>query len=143
MGRDPGTDTRFAEVVSKWQRVRPRQLRITHLPDVWISIDSLNPSPSPADPEGALSAFIGWVEAILADEPSVPLQFTRPLKSERGSPQQWEQELRDGKVRIVRVSGAELNPRYRGRAERGRAPSLLLPAHCAAALVRSTGAAPD
>jgi pimeloyl-ACP methyl ester carboxylesterase len=142
-GRDPGTDSRFAQAVSKWQRVAPRQLRITHLPDVWISIDSLNPSPSAADPEGALSAFIGWVEAILAEEPSIPLQFTRPLKSERESPQQWERELREGKVRIVRVSGAELNPRYRGRAESARAPSLLLLAHCAAALVRSTDTAPD
>jgi hypothetical protein len=49
-----------------------------------------------------------------------------------------ESDLEEGVVRIVRVSGAELNPRYRGRYEQSFWPSILLLAHCAAALIRSS-----
>ena len=64
-----------------------------------------------------------------------------PARYAKGDPgKALEEDLEAERVRIVRVSGAELNPRYRGRLEQSFWPSLSLLSHCAAALVRSRAA---
>lgn len=136
-GLDEKVHKSFAQAASRWQRVPAQHLAVNHLPDVWISVDCLNPGFEAGDPDAAIAKFVGWVTSVLAQEPPVPLRSSaaRTAKSDPGKA--LEKELANGRVRIVRVSGAELNPRYRGRFEQGFWPSLTLLAHCAAALVRS------
>jgi hypothetical protein len=127
----------LAEQVSRWQRVPSEHLFVTHLPDVWISVNNIKPGFKEGDTDNAIVHFIDLVGAILAGEPEVPLQSSGPIKAKGELGKELEVDLDEGKVRIARVSGAELNPRYRGRFEQSFWPAILLLAHCAAALVRS------
>lgn len=128
---------KFAKEVSRWQRVPLKHLAVAHLPDVWISVDGLKPDLDAGEPEEAIKGFIRWVGGILAAEKWPRDRSSGPITATGGPGKQLEGELKSGLVRIVRVSGAELNPRYRGRYEKAFWPSILLLAHCAATLVRS------
>ncbi len=132
-GSAPGV---FAAEVARWQEIPAEHLFATHLPDVWISIDGSNVPTDAGKQEGAAVGFIDWVRRILEDEPPVR-EAKRPIKAQGILGKKLEEDLEEGVVRIVRVSGAELNPRYRGSFEQSFWPSILLLAHCAAALVKS------
>lgn len=136
LGR-PGhrVEKKFAEQVARWQRVPKSHLRVTHVPDVWISVD--NRRYGEGSSQEAIRAFIDDITAIVAEQPPVPLQSTGPVKAEGKRGKALERDLAEGRIRIVRVSGAELNPRYRGRFEQSFSAALTLLAHCAAGLIRS------
>jgi hypothetical protein len=125
----------FAEEAARWQRIPAKRLPVTHLPDVWISVD--NRRYNAGRFHDAITAFIEDVGEILAGEPPTPRQSSGPIKAEGDRGKALERDLKEGRVRIVRVSGAELNPRYRGRFEKAFWPALSLLVHCAGALVRS------
>jgi len=86
--------------------------------------------------EHAAQQLIDRVRRILKEEPLVR-DAGRPIRAQGDWGKKLESDLEEDLVRIVRVSGAELNPRYRGRFEQSFWPAVLLLAHCAAALVRS------
>ncbi|HEY5708162.1 MAG TPA: hypothetical protein VIS51_02080 [Solirubrobacterales bacterium] len=130
-----GIDKEFAKQAARWQRVPVTRLRVTHVPDVWVSVD--NRRYNGGRPDEAIKTFIEDVSKILSEEPPVPLQSSGPIKAEGKRGEALERDLKEGRIRIVRVSGAELNPRYRGRFEKSFWPALTLLAHCAATLVRS------
>jgi hypothetical protein len=48
-----------------------------------------------------------------------------------------KEDLDKERIRIVRVSGAEFNPRYRGEIEKSAKAAMRLLARCGAGLVRS------
>lgn len=135
--RRPRAHKLFIDAACRWQRVPSGHLAVTHLPDVWISLDNQTPGFDPEEPDEAISKFVKWVAGILAHEPAVPLQSAAPHKAKGEPGKALEKDLKKERVRIVRVSGAELNPRYRGRFEQAFWPSLSLLAHCAAALIGS------
>jgi hypothetical protein len=140
---DAGDEQRdFAKAVSRWQRVPARQLIVGHLPDVWISLDNMNPGFSSGRQVDAIAKFVHWIEKILVEQGPMPRQPSGPIKAAGTEGKKLEDDLKDGLVRIVRVSGAEMNPRYRGRWEQAFWPSILLLAHCAAAMVRSVDEPP-
>jgi pimeloyl-ACP methyl ester carboxylesterase len=128
----------FAEAVSKWQRVPAGHLSVGHLSDLWISLDNMSPGFDSRRPNESIAQFITWVAQILMEQGPMPRQPAGPIEPRGKEGEQLKADLKVGKVRIVRVSGAELNPRYRGRFEQKFWPAILLLAHCAAALVRST-----
>lgn len=133
----------FAKAVSAWQDIPPSQLKVANLPDVWISVDNVRPSGfDPGQAGDVIHHFAKWVGDIVSGEPAVSHQGpgSRSAKGENGKA--LEEDLATGRVRIVRVSGAELNPRYRGRLEQSFWPCVTLLAHCAAALLRS-GSEPE
>jgi hypothetical protein len=132
----------FTEGEAEGEKVPADYFQVAHLPDAWISIDALNyfSDRDPIDEGGAIWSFVEWVDMAIRKElirKSNERQEsgeTRPATPENSA---IREELESGKVRIVRVSGTELNPRYRGRFEQSPSQALQLLAHCAAALVRS------
>lgn len=133
-GTNAGPCLDFAKAAADWQGVPAEHLYVTHLPDVWISLGSR--SFREGVPDEAIGTLIDYVKGILKHEPSVLERPTGKAKSKAGK--DLELHLNEGLVRIVRVSGAELNPRYRGRVEEGFRQALPVLAHCVAALTRST-----
>lgn len=123
----------FAKRVANWQEVPLEQMDVASIPDVWISLRDVGITLDRGDPEGAADNFIRWVSEVVAEHQSEKARARRQPNSKK-----LEEQLADGRVRIVKVSGADLNPRYRGRYESELGPALLQLAHCAAALVRST-----
>lgn len=132
----------FAARVARWRGLETEDIEITRLPDVWISLGKeIGLTLAGGDGDAAARDFVGWVGEILAEQQSVEARRGSQKRSK-----ELEAHLESGAVRIVRVSGTELNPRYRGRYERSFPRALLLLSHCAAALVRSqagNGAAAD
>jgi pimeloyl-ACP methyl ester carboxylesterase len=139
----------FAKAVVGWQGIRSNQLLVTHLPDVWISVNNFKPGELRTDdPTGSMERFVVWVTGLLEEQKGAARRSDgkreKGKKDDKKTPASdlFKTDLRDELVRIVRVSGAELNPRYRGRVERSFDHALVLLAHCAAALVRSTDQPP-
>jgi hypothetical protein len=128
----------FAQRVANWQEVPREQMDVASIPDVWISLKDVGITLDPGDPNGAAENFVRWVSELMAEQQSEEARARRQPNSQR-----LVKYLADGRVRIVKVSGADLNPRYRGRFESELGPALLQLAHCAAALVRSTNIRPS
>jgi hypothetical protein len=125
----------LAGEVARWRDVEEPHLKITRLPDVWISISGSVTTLPEDDPAAAIQNFIRMVNGVIEEHP--PLSESPAVKPNGKKGRRLADNLRDGEIRIVQVSGAELNPRYRGRLEQSYSPALLLLTHCAAALVRS------
>lgn len=127
---DPETvqDSNFADAVGAWTGAKQRYLEATHLPDVWIGIkaDSELIGPTSRVRDRIHGEVIEGVEGVLSKGSS-----GRARKK-------LQDDLADGRIRIVQVSGAEFNPRYRGRLERGESAATRLLARTAAGLVRSS-----
>lgn len=151
----PGTGStpyeRFADTFTKAETRGQRQevpgdyFQIAHLPDVWISFNAqgIAPNKGPTEENGAIWRFVEWVEKAIRDEQVREEQEEEERPDGKARQATLEnspirKELRDGTVRIVSVSGSELNPRYRGRFEQAPSHALRYLAHCAAALIRST-----
>ncbi len=122
----------FAARTGQWKGVSTGDLKISRLPDVWIAVREGPSMMDPEHPETVANRFVEWVTAIINEQVSEAARH-RSQKSSKA----FAASLKTGGVRIVRVSGSELNPRYRGRFEQKFEPALLLLAHCAAAVLRS------
>lgn len=130
---------KFAKRTATWQNVPRDHLTISKLPDVWISINGRVPDvgPSTHSLETTITDLIEWVSAIVAEQQSKRAKERKQSKNDELA--EW---LQGGELRIVRVSGAELNPRYRGRFEENPSRARLLLAHCAAGLALATAEPP-
>jgi pimeloyl-ACP methyl ester carboxylesterase len=112
--------------MATWQDVDEQYLDVTHLPDVWIGIhpESKSMYSAPHQPrKKAHEAIVDGVKQMLSREPARKRVF--------------EEDHANNLIRVVRVSGAEFNPRYRGRIETSKTSAKGLLARCAAGLVRS------
>ncbi|HEX6154161.1 MAG TPA: hypothetical protein VFZ19_11630 [Solirubrobacterales bacterium] len=109
-----------------------KDLKVSRLPDVWISLAKGVIDMPDTNPEVTAMSFVNWMAEIAAEH-----QSDSARSREQGQTEVLNEYLAEGKVRIVRVSGSELNPRYRGRFEAKLEPALLLLFHCAAGLLRS------
>jgi hypothetical protein len=129
----------FARRVADWQQVPLKQMEVASIPDVWISLKNVvNVTFDPDNPSATATNFVRWVSEIVAEHQPMKTRKRRQPKSDK-----LKEYLEHGQVRIVKVSGADLNPRHRGRFEADLEPALLQLAHCAAALVRSTDIRPS
>jgi hypothetical protein len=144
---------RFADTFTKaeagGEEVPPEYFQVAHLPDVWISFDAhpIATEKAPAEEDGAIWRFVEWVESALRNERlrEEAEQNERPDGQPRAATLDNSaigDDLREGRVRVMTVSGSELNPRYRGRFEQSPARALRALAHCAAALIRSRSEPP-
>jgi pimeloyl-ACP methyl ester carboxylesterase len=130
----------LVHTLSAWQGVSSSHLVVGHLPDVWISIGSAQQAPSPGRAKNRgqfVDEFMAWVGYLIDElEPgSTELKQAGNDETRDGERLQWQ--LNEGRVRIVQVSNAEFNPRYRGRIESSRGAATRLLAQCAAAMLRS------
>jgi pimeloyl-ACP methyl ester carboxylesterase len=132
-------DDSFAAVMADWQQVDRRFLEVTHLPDVWIGIKAgAKLIPAKANRRDDVHReIIDGVERVIADE--VKLMATRSGRETISTPgrKQLESDIETEDIRVVQVSGAEFNPRYRGKIERSPKAITRLLACYAAGLVRS------
>lgn len=112
-----------------------QDLKISQLPDVWISLTNMTNKifkmPS-RYPDKTAMAFVVWVSKILAEHQPGAASSGKQVATD-----QLRKYLANERVRIVSVSGSELNPRYRGRFESKLEPVLAVLAHCAAAILCS------
>lgn len=109
-----------APSLSLWAKAAEKYTEVTHLPDVWISIASDATISSATNDRNEIHRnFLGGVLRLLNNTESI------------------EKDLERGAIRIVQVSGAEFNPRYRGRIEKSPTPAKRLLARCAGGLIRS------
>ncbi|HEY5815083.1 MAG TPA: alpha/beta hydrolase [Solirubrobacterales bacterium] len=127
----------FASALAAWLDVEPGYLEATHLPDVWIGIRSGSQTVgAQRSRELTHGALIGGVEQILTD--LVKARDVEPKqKVVTKAVNRLEEDLTEGYIRIVQISGAEFNPRYRGRVDRSPTAAARLLVRVAAGLVRS------
>jgi pimeloyl-ACP methyl ester carboxylesterase len=127
----------FAERASRWIEAEQRYLEATYLPDIWIGI---HPESRLIRAVGArdsvLRGMIEGLEGVLADVVKAR-EATRKDKVQTVFRKRLEDDLADGRIRIVQISEAEFNPRYRGRIERRHGAATRLLARSAAGLIRS------
>jgi pimeloyl-ACP methyl ester carboxylesterase len=128
--------------LSTWQGVEASELIVTHLPDVWIGVPGRGKHPlslaQSTSREEAEQDVLRWVARLVAHMPT-------PSERQNGQPNQpkdsvgasLQADLDRERLRIVHVSDAELNPRYRGRSETSRGAAARLLAQLAAGLLRS------
>lgn len=140
-----GPYRRFARTFTRGETeedVPPDYFEVAHLPDAWISFDveEFIPGEKATEEYGAIWSFVSWVEMMLAREQIRISNEGGPDEARRATLENSPigSFIRDGKVRVVRVSGSELNPRYRGKFEQSPSQVLQVLAQCAAALIRST-----
>jgi pimeloyl-ACP methyl ester carboxylesterase len=129
---------RLARVVSTWQAVAPRHLKVVHLPDAWIAFSKHKDAPDFAHArsrEEFERHFLDWVADLVEELEPRTAHFSDPKLSIRG--EKLQEQLQRGYVRIVQISDAEFNPRYRGRLELSRGPATRVLAQCAAGMLRS------
>lgn len=128
----------FAAEVAGWVEAEQRYLEATYLPDVWIGIkpeSELIPVRT-GEREIVPSLVVEGVTKVLADQ--VKSRAAAPgKKPATAAANRLKRDLAEGNIRIVHVSGAEFNPRYRGRIERREVAATRLLARSAAGLVRS------
>lgn len=129
-------DPDLIAALTRWQQVDGAHLHITHLPDVWISFDGSNYPATPTSQRLFEESFIAWV-ASLVGELKPGRTSPGPEVDEKSYAERLEADLREGRIRVVQVSDAEFNPRYRGRIETSRGSVTRLLAQCAAAMLRS------
>jgi hypothetical protein len=132
----------LAREIAKWQGVKQDELYITHLPDVWIGIQGRADMFAGYPRARAEQGFIDWVENLLREEALGRQRAgARGTTSASAGQNALERPLKNGTIRVVQVSGAEFNPRYRGRYETSARAVTHLLAQCAATLVRSAPSA--
>jgi pimeloyl-ACP methyl ester carboxylesterase len=132
-------DESFARAMADWQEIEPQSLEVTHLPDVWIGIKAgAELIPARANRRDDIHReIIDGVERIVADEAMGKAASSGRRPRTTSGKKLLESDIDSESIRIVQVSGAEFNPRYRGRIERSTKVATRLLASCAAGLVRS------
>ncbi|HEU4392718.1 MAG TPA: hypothetical protein VFR04_03670 [Solirubrobacterales bacterium] len=129
----------LAKRIAIWEETESSCLEATHLPDVWIGIQA----------GGVLSVgfehrnqvhggIVGGVESILSDaiKARKAAEEGAPPPSEKS---RLEKDLEAERIRVVQVSAAEFNPRFRGKIERSPGTVTRLLTRAAVGLVRSKG----
>jgi Alpha/beta hydrolase family len=111
----------FATAVAKAEEVDSRYIEVTQLPDVWIGLKKGGQlfSPNAKYRAELPRELIEGVERALRDRETL----IGDIETEH--------------IRVVQVSGAEFNPRYRGKIETSPGAVLRLLERCAAGVVRS------
>jgi pimeloyl-ACP methyl ester carboxylesterase len=127
----------LVDALTAWQDVEREHLKITHLPNVWISLDSSMPPAGVRRRRQFEDRFVTWV-AQLVSELQPGRTDPREDVGKNSAVRRLGTQLRDGSVRIVQVSDAELDPRYRGRIESSPGAAIRVLAQCAAGMLRST-----
>jgi pimeloyl-ACP methyl ester carboxylesterase len=131
--------TQFSEAVGEWIGAKGQYLDVTHIPDVWVGVqpDSRLIAPTSNRRSQVHGLFVEGTARAIWD-----LVRTRDdLLKKNEKPVAWkrlEEDLADGRIRIVQISGAEFNPRYRGTLEKRTTPAARLLARVATGLVRSS-----
>jgi pimeloyl-ACP methyl ester carboxylesterase len=131
--------TFFADAMGKWIGAADQYLDVTHLPDVWIGIhpDSRLLAIRSYQRAQAHREFVEGTARAIRD--IVRVRDGSLKKNENPvAKKKLEDDLADGLIRVVQISGAEFNPRYRGTMEKRTTPAARLLARGAAGLVRST-----
>jgi pimeloyl-ACP methyl ester carboxylesterase len=131
----------LASVISSWIDAEQKYLKATHLPDVWIGIraDSHLMAAQSQQRDVVNRLIVEKTEAVLADVNKRP---QARKKQARPTLKRLQDDLAAERIRIVQISGAEFNPRYRGSIERSPSAATKLLARLAVGLVRS-GQMPD
>lgn len=128
----------FSDALTEWIPTEHRYLEATHLPDVWIGIQpgsELVPTRA-GKRDGIHQDLVDGIADVLGD--LVKLRDAPPgKKPQTPAMKLLENELAHERIRIVQISAAEFNPRYRGRIDRGSSAATRLLARTAAGLVRS------
>jgi pimeloyl-ACP methyl ester carboxylesterase len=137
----------FAAAIARWQEVEGRFMEVTHLPDVWIGIQEEGKliSTNSRRSTDIHSQIIGGVERLVEEEVQrallhLELELRKDqegLENLEHHKKQLEDDIKTEKIRVVQVSGAEFNPRYRGKIEISPSVVMRMLAWCAAGLVRS------
>lgn len=130
-------ENELVDALTAWQDVEREHLKITHLPNVWISLDSRMPPAQVRRRRQFEDRFVSWV-AELVSELQPGRTDPRGDVGKNSAVRRLGTQLRDGSVRIVQVSDAELDPRYRGRIESSPGAAIRVLAQCAAGMLRST-----
>lgn len=129
-----------------WLRTDPTFLDVTHLPDVWIGIKRGGLFAVGSEFRSNIHAgIVDGVCRILAEDEARRKAKSRRQEAEDDevvpedeSQTELEEDLDSERIRVVHVSGAESNPRFRGRIERSPSAVTRLLARSAAGLVRSS-----
>lgn len=130
---------RLIRALADWQLVDRAHLTITHLPDVWIAVQGGRGAAPPGkarDRESFQQDLVRWAAGLV--EELQPGRAKVRKDASDGLSAELEEYLEDGRVRVVQVSDAEFNPRYRGRIESSPGATARLLAQCAAGLLGST-----
>jgi pimeloyl-ACP methyl ester carboxylesterase len=128
----------FAERVAGWTEADQRYLVATYLPDVWIGIEAdSNLIRAVNNRDTVLGGVIDGVDGVLADIVKAKEAAAAKEKVNTVFKKRLEDDLANDKIRIVQISEAEFNPRYRGRIERRNGAATRLLARVAAGLIKS------
>ena len=135
----PGSQLRdegLTAALSAWQQVDDCHLHVTHLPDVWIALDSTTGFFQGMSRMTAEQHLVAWITSLVRELRPGSTKLPRD-GSRKGPGAALQRQLDAGGVRMVAVSDAEFNPRYRGRIVTARGPATQLLARSAAGMVRS------
>jgi pimeloyl-ACP methyl ester carboxylesterase len=135
----------LADWTAAWLETEPRFLRVTHLPDVWIGIKPGKLFGAKRDARQHMHHQIlnGVSQALEEEAERREKEKARreAIRNDETPPDltktALEEDLDAKNIRVVQVSGAESNPRFRGRVEESPSAVLRLLARSAAGLLRS------
>lgn len=117
----------LTEAIAGIQGVARRYIQITDLPDVWIGIKSNDKISFVHDRDKRainLGNFVSGVAGLLKEDEDKRAKSLQTL-------------IHDGQLRVINISGAEFNPRYRGKLARSPRQVADVLAWVAASLVCS------
>ncbi len=128
----------LTESTAKWLKADRGFLEVTHLPDVWIAIGPKAESiiAKERKRQKASESIVEGIAGILADHLEREAAKKENPEVELAE-SVLEQDLEEKRIRVVRVSGAESDPRFRGRIEKSPAAVTRLLVRSAAGMVRS------
>jgi len=128
----------LATEIGRWTAAKQEYLEATHLPDVWIGVraDSELLAAQMGERDVVHRSFVEAAGKVLADikkgKEAPPGKKTVLTVQKR-----LEDDLAKERIRIVQISGAEFNPRFRGRIERSPSAATRLLVRASVGLVRS------
>ena len=132
----------LVEGLSKWQGTNADDLIVTQIPDLWIGFSGRGKHPLPVaqstSRQDAEQELLRWITRFIAHMPT-PQERQQGVKNEPegAAGRSLQADLDKERLRMVHVSDAELNPRYRGRIETTQGAAARLLAQFAATLLRS------
>jgi pimeloyl-ACP methyl ester carboxylesterase len=139
---DVSKGTIIGEVLGDWIGAGDSYLNVTHLPDVWIGVHPKSRLLALRSNRrvGVHREFVEGAERAISDLVRIREESFRKGENPIAK-KKLEEDLADGSIRIVQISGAEFNPRYRGAVEKRASPAAKQLARVAAGLIRSAQSA--
>lgn len=133
---------RFADEIGHWIGAERKYLEATHLPDVWIGVRSGSKLLAAREEREVVhGSMVEAARRVLADGRKAE-KTPSGKKRAQTAKKLLEDDLEEEEIRIVQISGAEFNPRYRGQIERSPSTAKRLLVRSAVGLVRSTPVPP-